>query len=41
MPPETTRADKTHFIAVETLGLADTVSGKQAASMNVSGSGLI
>ena len=41
IPPETTSADKTRFIAVETLDWQTPVSGKQTARMNVSGSDLI
>jgi hypothetical protein len=41
IPPETTSADKTRFIAVETLGWQTPASGKQTASKNVSGSVLI
>jgi hypothetical protein len=41
IPPETTSADKTRFIAVETLAWQTPVSGKQTASMIVSGNDLI
>src|SRR5215469_1646836 len=37
IPLDTTSADKTRFIAMETLELADTRFGKQPASMDVSG----
>jgi hypothetical protein len=41
IPPETTSVDKTRFIVVETLDWQTPVSGKQAASVNVSGGDLI